>query len=74
MSALSIASAGMMAASDRFDRSASAVARLGTPSGAGVDIAADTVAVIDAQAQFEMLAAVARRASEMSKSAIDIIA
>ncbi|WP_417308343.1 hypothetical protein [Devosia sp.] len=74
MSALSIATAGMTAASDRFERSASAVARLGTPAGAEVDIAAETVAVIDAQAQFEILAAGARRASEMSKSAIDIIA
>lgn len=74
MNALAIATAGMTAATDRFEQSAGRIARLGTPAGAETDIAAEAVAVIDAQAQFETLVAVAKRASEMSRSAIDIIA
>ncbi len=76
MSALSIATAGMSAASARFERNASNITRAtaGTPAGEGVDVGAEMVDMMINQNQFEALAKVARRADEMTKSAIDILA
>jgi hypothetical protein len=76
MSALSIAAAGMNAAANRFERNAVNITRAtaGTPMGEGVDVAAEMVDMLVNQTQFEMLANVARRASEMTKTGIDILA
>lgn len=74
MSALSIAATGMNAAANRFQRNAENIARVGTPMGDNVDIATEMVDVLMNKTQFEVLANVARRASEMQKSAIDILA
>ncbi|HEY9013180.1 MAG TPA: flagellar basal body rod C-terminal domain-containing protein [Devosia sp.] len=76
MSALSIAAGGMNAAAARFERNATNITRAGagTPLGQGVDIAAEMVDMLMNQTQFEVLANVARRAGDMQKHAIDILA
>lgn len=76
MSALSIAAAGMNAASARFERNATNITRAasGTPEGQGVDLASEMVDMLATQRQFEALAAVVRRAGEMSKTGVDILA
>jgi flagellar basal body rod protein FlgG len=74
VSALSIASAGMNAAANRFERNAVNIVRAGTPEGQGVDLATELVDMMVNQTQFEVLATVARRASEMTKTGIDILA
>jgi flagellar basal body rod protein FlgC len=76
VSALSIAAAGMNAAANRFERNAVNITRAtaGTPMGQGVDLATEMVDMLMNQTQFEVLANVARRASEMTKTGIDILA
>ena len=76
MSALSIAAAGMNAAANRFERNAVNITRAsaGTPLGEGVDMATEMVDMLMNQTTFEVLANVARRASDMQKHAIDILA
>jgi flagellar basal body rod protein FlgC len=76
MSALSIAAAGMNAASARFERNATNITRAAsaTPEGQGIDLAAEMVDMLATQRQFEALAAVVRRAGEMSKTGVDILA
>ncbi|HEY0854908.1 MAG TPA: flagellar basal body rod C-terminal domain-containing protein [Devosia sp.] len=76
MSALSIAAAGMNAAATRFERNAANItaAGAGTPAGQGVDMATEMVDMLMNQTTFEVLANVARRASDMQKHAIDILA
>lgn len=76
MSALSIAAAGMNAAATRFERNGSNITRAtaGTPEGQGVDVAAEMVDMMINQDQFAVLAKVARRADEMTKAGIDILA
>ena len=76
MSALSIAAAGMNAAANRFERKASNItaAGAGTPAGEGVDMVTEMVDMLMNQNTFEILANVARRASDMQKHAIDILA
>lgn len=76
MSALSIATAGMNAAANRFERNASNITRAsaGTPEGEGFDVGAEMVDMMINQNQFEVLAKVARRADEMTKAGIDILA
>ena len=76
MSALSIAAAGMNAAANRFERNASNItaAGAGTPAGQGIDMATEMVDMLMNQTQFEVLAHVARRAGDMQKRAIDILA
>ena len=76
MSALSIAAAGMNAATNRFERNATNITRAtaGTPEGRGVDLATEMVDMLQNQNQFEILANVARRAAEMQKAGIDILA
>ncbi|MGV3489838.1 MAG: flagellar basal body rod C-terminal domain-containing protein [Devosia sp.] len=76
MSALTIATAGMNAAAARFERNAANVtgAAAGTPAGQGVDLNAEMVDMLVNQTQFEVLAAVAKRAGEMQKVGIDILA
>lgn len=74
MSAPSIAATGMNAAANRFERNAVNITRAttGTPTGEGVDVAAEMVDML--VNQFEVLATVARRASEMTRTGIDILA
>ncbi len=76
MSALSIAAAGLNAATARFERNATNITRAasGTPEGQGIDLAAEMVDMLATQRQFEALAAVVRRAGEMSKTGVDILA
>lgn len=76
MSALTIATTGMNAVANRFERNAVNITRAGagTPEGQKVDMTAELVDMLMNQNQFEILANVARRASDMQKSAIDILA
>jgi flagellar hook protein FlgE len=76
VSALTIATNGMNAAANRFERNAANITRAsaGTPEGNGVDIGAEMVDMMINQNQFSVLAAVARRADDMVKSGIDILA
>jgi flagellar hook protein FlgE len=76
MSALSIASAGMSAATARFERNATNITRAsaGTPEGEGVDLGAEMVDMMVNQNTFEALAKVAKRADDMTKAGIDILA
>ena len=76
MSALSIATAGMSAAANRFERNALNITRAaaGTPLGQNVDLATEMVDMMVNQTQFEVLANVARRASDMTRTGIDILA
>ena len=76
MSALSIATAGMNAAATRFERNASNITRAtaATLEGEGVDVRAEMVEMMVDQNQFSVLAAVARRADEMTRAGIDILA
>jgi hypothetical protein len=76
LSALSIATGGMNAAANRFERNAVNITRAGagTPLGKDIDLAAEMVDMLMNQTQFEILANVARRASDMTKSGIDILA
>lgn len=76
MSALSIAAAGMNAAANRFERNAANITRAsaGIEAGEGVDIGAEMVDMMVNQNQFSVLAAVAKRAGEMTKAGIDILA
>lgn len=73
ISALSIGAAGMQRAADRFEASASRVARYGTGLG-DVDIASEMVEVLEAKAAFKASTAIMRVADEMAKSTIDILA
>ncbi len=76
MSALTIAAAGMNAAATRFERNATNITRAtaGTPEGEGIDVGAEMVDMMINQTAFEVLASVARRASDMTKTGIDILA
>jgi flagellar basal body rod protein FlgC len=74
MSALTIAAAGMNAAAARFERNASNITRAGAGLAGDVDLGAEMVDMMVNQTQFEVLATVARRAGEMQKQAIDILA
>ena len=66
----------MNAAANRFERNAVNITRAGagTPEGQKVDLATEMVDMMMTQSQFEILATVARRASDMTKSGIDILA
>ena len=76
MTALSIAAAGMNAAATRFERNAANITRAGagTPEGEGVDIGAERVDMMINQNQISVLAAVAKLASDITKTGIDILA
>jgi hypothetical protein len=73
ISGISNAYVGMQRASDRFEASASRIARAGTGLGE-VDIATEMVNVLEAETVFKASVAVARKADEMAKSTIDILA
>ena len=73
MSALSSAATGMQRASDRFEASASRVARFGTGLG-DVDLATEMVNVLEAENAFKANATIVRKADEMAQSLIDILA
>lgn len=66
----------MNAAAARFERNAVNITRAGagTPLGQEVDMAAEMVDMLMNQNQFEILANVVRRAGDMQKNAIDILA
>lgn len=73
ISALSSGMSGMQGAADRFETSASRVARAGTGLG-DVDLATEMVNVLMAKHEFEANAKVVKAVSDMQKSAIDILA
>jgi len=73
MSSLSIGTAGMHRAAERFEASASRVARYGTGL-AEVDIASEMVDIIQTKAQYKASAKIVTVASDMAKAAIDILA
>ena len=66
----------MNAAANRFERNAVNITRAtaGTPLGKDIDLATEMVDMMMNQTQFEVLANVARRASDMTKAGIDILA
>lgn len=73
ISSIALGATGMHRAADRLETSASRVARFGTGLGE-VDLATEMVEVLMAKADFKASATVVRVASEMSRSAIDILA
>ncbi len=73
ISALSSGMSGMQRASSRLEVSADRIARAGTGLG-DVDRATELVNVMQAQHDFDAAAKVTRAASDMQKSAIDILA
>lgn len=85
ISSVSIAAAGMQAASARVNASAATIAAQtastaseqmpqAPASQADTDVTAALVALIDAKFQFKANAMVARAASDMEKTGIDILA
>ena len=73
ISSIASGALGMQRAADRFETSASRVARSGTGLD-NVDIATEMVEVLEAKAAFKASAKIVRIADEMTKSAIDILA
>jgi flagellar hook protein FlgE len=75
-SALTSATTGMLAASQRFEASAARTARLGTdlPGADNVDMANEAVEQIQAADAFTANVRVARTAADMSKQLLDILA
>jgi len=66
----------MSAATARFERNASNITRAGagTSGSEAVDVGAEMVDMMINQNTFEVLSRVARRADEMTKAGIDILA
>lgn len=71
ISAISSGISGLQRASQRFEASAERIAR---PGAEGADLAADMVDVIGAKLDFEASTKVIKIASDVQKSAIDILA
>jgi flagellar hook protein FlgE len=74
MSVIGTATSGMSAALQRFDSSASAIARQYAAEERGLDLADEVVKAVTAKADFEANAAVARTGSKMVGSLVDILA
>ena len=74
MSVISTATSGMSAALQRFDASASAIARQYAAEDQGLDLADEVANVVSAKADFQANAAVARNGSKMIGSLVDILA
>ncbi len=64
---------GMRLAADRFDASASRVARLGTELGPEVNLASEMVEVIEAKAQFKASAKIVSVADNLARTTLDIL-
>lgn len=73
ISAIASGTSGMQRASDRFEASASRVARYGTGL-ADVDLATEMVNVLQAKHDFAANAKIVKVVSDMQRSAIDILA
>jgi flagellar basal body rod protein FlgG len=73
MDPIATAQYGMLAASRRFDASASRVARMGV-EGQSVDLPAEVVEQITAQTAFAANAAVIRSAQDMAGKLLDVLA
>lgn len=73
ISSLSLGATGMHRAADRFEASASRVARLGTGLGE-VDLATEMVDMLEAEHAFKASTVIVRKADEMARSIIDILA
>ena len=65
---------GMRLAADRFEASASRVARFGTELGPDVDIASEMIEVLEAKAQFKASAKIVSVADNLAKATLDILA
>ena len=74
MSVIGTATSGMSAALQRFDSSASAIARQYAAEERGLDLAEEVVKAVTAKADFGANAAVARTGSKMVGSLVDILA
>ena len=74
ISATSISSAGLVAASQRFASSATQVAEIGTslPSATQVDLSSTAVQMIEDKAAFTANAAVLRASDAMERKVLDI--
>ena len=74
ISATSISSAGLAAASQRFESTATRVAEIGTslPSAAQVDLSSTAVQLIEDKAAFAANAAVVRASDAMERTVLDI--
>jgi flagellar hook protein FlgE len=73
ISAISSGAAAMYNATNKFESSAARIARAGTGLG-DVDIATEAVNLMTAKTEFELATKVIKIASDMEKSAIDILA
>ncbi|WEK04834.1 MAG: flagellar basal body rod C-terminal domain-containing protein [Candidatus Devosia phytovorans] len=73
MNISSIGAAGMLRASDRFEASATRIARTGTGQETS-DLATDVVDMMSAEIDFKASAKIMKMADEMARSTIDILA
>jgi flagellar hook protein FlgE len=74
MSVISTATSGMSAALQRFDASASSIARQYADEEQKLDLADEVTKVVAVKAEFQANAAVARTGSKMIGSLVDILA
>jgi flagellar hook protein FlgE len=74
MSIIGTATSGMSAALQRFDVSATAIARQETADGNKVDLAKEVAEIITAKAEVQANAAVARTGSKTIGALVDILA
>jgi flagellar hook protein FlgE len=74
MKVTAISASGMSDAMGRFDRSATATAKLGSEDGKKVDLAKEAMEIIAAKSEVQANAAVARTGSRMVGSLVDILA
>ena len=74
MSIIGTATSGMSAALQRFDASASAIARQETADGKKVDLEKEVADIISAKAEVQANAAVARTGSKTVGALVDILA
>jgi flagellar hook protein FlgE len=74
MSVIGTATSGMSAATQRFEASASAIARQELEEGREVDLAKASAEIIQAKADFQANAAIARTGSKTIGALVDILA
>lgn len=73
ISGIAHGASGMRSAADRFEASASRVARFGTELGPEVNLASEMVEVIEAKAQFTASARIVSVADNLAKATLDIL-
>jgi len=71
--AISSATSGLLAATQRFDQSAARIARIGTDLAGAADPTEAVVALLDAKNSVAINAAVIRSAADTQKSLLDIL-